>query len=243
MIIVPVSGGKDSQCCLELAIQTGDIVEGLFNDTGWEHPSTYAHIKWMQKYYGVKIHKTKGKTVPEIVLEKGMFPDSMTRFCTRDLKIRPAKRFYEAHAVKLGHGFEVWVGIRTGESNKRARAYKDKISTELYPPHEYMSEFPKKLEKLGVYIRLPIVDWTTEEVFKQLDGRENRLYRKGQSRVGCFPCLVSGDANKKRDFESGAFGRKRWVLVQEMEQAIGKTVWTSKKGQEENNSGCSFCEI
>lgn len=52
--LVPVSGGggKDSQACLELALQQfdPDEVVGLFCDTGWEHPKTYAHIDWMRAH-------------------------------------------------------------------------------------------------------------------------------------------------------------------------------------------------
>ena len=39
--IVPVSGGKDSQCCLKLAVDEfgSDQVIGLFCDTKFEHPT------------------------------------------------------------------------------------------------------------------------------------------------------------------------------------------------------------
>lgn len=56
-IVVPVSGGKDSQACLKLALghyPANDVV-GLFCDTGWEHPLTYQHIANMQRMYGVDI--------------------------------------------------------------------------------------------------------------------------------------------------------------------------------------------
>ena len=45
-VVVPISGGKDSQACLKLALQDYDKsqVMGLFCDTQFEHPFTYAHI-------------------------------------------------------------------------------------------------------------------------------------------------------------------------------------------------------
>ncbi len=46
-IVVPVSGGKDSQACLKMAVSEvgADHVIGLFCDTQFEHPLTYAHVK------------------------------------------------------------------------------------------------------------------------------------------------------------------------------------------------------
>jgi 3'-phosphoadenosine 5'-phosphosulfate sulfotransferase (PAPS reductase)/FAD synthetase len=44
--VVPLSGGKDSQACLMLALQkfNPENVIALFCDTGFEHPETYAHV-------------------------------------------------------------------------------------------------------------------------------------------------------------------------------------------------------
>lgn len=49
-------------------------------------------------------------------------------------------------------------------------------------------------------MRLPIVNWTTEDVFSYLDmmGEPiNDLYAKGHHRVGCYPCLLSRKAEWK----------------------------------------------
>jgi 3'-phosphoadenosine 5'-phosphosulfate sulfotransferase (PAPS reductase)/FAD synthetase len=244
MIIVPISGGKDSQCCLELALETGKTVLGLFNDTGWEHPLTYKHINWMSEYYNVLIWRTQASTVEMEVIKRNKFPSPLTRFCTKDLKIRPSKRFYIQMATEFNRGFEVWLGVRQNESNERAKRYAGRINTELIAPHDFMSEYPKKLEKLGVMFRLPIVEWTTEEVMKKLSNREHPLYSQGSMRVGCFPCLASGDRNKKQAFEQDEFGKQQREIVLRLEKITGKSIWTSKKGQAENaTSGCSFCEI
>ena len=55
--VVPISGGKDSQACLKLALKQFDPSEivGLFCDTKFEHPLTYAHIDRMREMYGVEI--------------------------------------------------------------------------------------------------------------------------------------------------------------------------------------------
>ncbi len=244
-IVVPMSGGKDSQCCFELAIKTGKRVIGMFCDTGWEHPLTYAHIDLMKVKYKRPIITLSVGTVEELVLRYKRFPHMRSRFCTSQLKIRPGKVFYTELAKKIGHGFEVWIGVRTGESSQRAKRYCGVLNEDLILPHDFMSsEYPKYLGKLGVMIRLPIIEWSTEEVMAQLNGRQNPLYSQGSDRVGCFPCLASGDAKKERDFNQDDVGREHYEIVLRLEKQIGKSIWTSKGGQDRNcNSGCTFCEI
>jgi len=165
-IVVPISGGKDSQACLKLALQEYDKSEvmGLFCDTQFEHPLTYIHIENMRNLYGVKIERITAGSVPEQVLKNKRFPGGGARFCTDRLKIRPSRNFYKVLAEKQG-GFEVWCGMRSDESSERKKRYAEKINTELYSPHDvFVSSYPKYLNKLGVWFRLPVLDWTTDEV-------------------------------------------------------------------------------
>ena len=226
-----------------------DEVIGLFCDTQFEHPLTYAHIDKMREMYGVKIERITAGSVPEQVLKHKMFPGGGARFCTDRLKITPSRIFYKALAEKNG-GFEVWLGMRTGESSARAKRYMDKINTETYPPHEALKSYPKYLHKMGVYFRLPVIDWETHDVFEFLSGEESPLYAKGCERVGCFPCLASADRKKEHDFVMDQFGREQRIIVAELERKIGKSIFTSKGGAMRNNenqddifSGCSFCAI
>jgi 3'-phosphoadenosine 5'-phosphosulfate sulfotransferase (PAPS reductase)/FAD synthetase len=192
-IIVPVSGGKDSQACLKLALESYEKEEvlGLFCDTKFEHPITYNHIDKMREMYGVKIDTITAGSVPENCLKYGRFPGGGKRHCTGDLKIIPSKKYYIEFAKDQG-GFQVWYGMRGGESNERAIRYADKINNEVYPPNEVLKKYPKYLyTKLGVTFRLPILDWTLLEVYSFLNGEENTLYSQGFDRVGCFPCLAS----------------------------------------------------
>lgn len=244
--VVPVSGGKDSQACLQLALMEFEKHEviGLFCDTQFEHPKTYAHIDFMEQHYGVTIIKVSDGDVTTRCLRYGRFPNGATRFCTDDLKIKPTKRFVENLAAKQGDGFQVWYGMRSDESSEREKRYIGKIDVEAYPLHEIMpKKYPKHLYKMGITGRLPIIDWTTQEVFELLDGKQNPLYSEGFDRVGCFPCLASGDAWKEKAFAHDDFGRSQFKLVQIVEQRTGKQVFTTKGGKERNYSGCSICSI
>lgn len=246
--VVPISGGKDSQACLQLALQSFSQSEviALFCDTGFEHPLTYAHIKTIKDLYGIEVVVRSGGEVLDRCKRWGRFPGGGARFCTSELKIDVSKDFYKELAEKQEQGFEVWYGMRSGESHERATRYENKISDDLYAPHEIMpSNYPQYLGRLGVMFRLPILSWTVDQVLMFLDGKENPLYAAGFDRVGCFPCLAGGDVSKERAFQFDDFGREQYIRVLQVSEEIGKDIFTSKGGSQRNNPDqlCMICTI
>ena len=251
--VIPVSGGKDSQACLQIALEIWpkEEVLGLFCDTQFEHPKSYAHIEKMRDLYGVEIRAITAGSVDEKVLKYGRFPGGGARHCTDELKIMPSKKFYKQLAEQQG-GFQVLYGMRWGESSDRAKLYAGKANETLYPPHEVMAKYPKYLATMGVMFRLPILDWSAPEVFAYLAGEHNPLYDEGFDRVGCFPCLAGGDGWKEKAFSHDDFGRSQRIRVRNLEDAIGKDIFTSKGGCQRNNPnqeslfsgpGCAVCAI
>ena len=232
-VLVPVSGGKDSQACLKLATETyqASEIRGLFCDTQFEHPWTYEHVERMQDIYGVRIDRVCGGSVLEKSKKYGRFPGGGARHCTDELKIRETRIYLKALADEQG-GFEVWYGMRSGESPERRSRYRDKVSDAVYLPHEVLpGKYPKYLGNLGVMFRLAILDWTTDDVTDFVGWYNlNPLYFFDFDRVGCFPCLASGDVHKERAFAFGNFGRERYRKVLILSDEIGKSVWTSKGG-------------
>ena len=247
-IVVPVSGGKDSQACLKLAIGKygSNAVLGLFCDTKFEHPLTYKHIHDISDMYNVEIVKVNAGSVETKVLKYKRFPGGGARHCTDELKIRPSRDFYREFGKKNGP-FEIWYGVRSDESSARTARYTEKFQDEVYPVHEYMpKKFPKYLtNKYGIYVRMPILDWTYGEVMDFLDGEQNPLYDMGFERVGCFPCLAAGDAYKEKTFFFDETGREHYAKVIWLEQEINKSIWTSKGGKKRNTdgNGCSICSM
>ncbi|RMX08533.1 hypothetical protein D8I35_05505 [Corticibacter populi] len=247
--VVPVSGGKDSQAALKLAVgQFGvENIVGLFCDTQNEHPITYAHIERLRTLYGaLRIDTVCAGSVEEKCIKYGRFPGGGARFCTDELKIVPTKKYCKALAESLGHGFEVWYGMRSKESPERQRRYAGKVCDELYAPHEVLpSKYPKYLAALGVMFRLAVLDWTDADVMAFLEGQHNPLYDAGFPRVGCFPCGASGDRWKEKAFQHDDFGKQQYIRVQDIGRRIGKSIWTSKGGQARNQEfeGCNLCEI
>lgn len=252
--VVPISGGKDSQASLKLALQDfpKDQILGLFCDTKFEHPLTYKHVERMGKMYGINIQTINAGSVEEKVLKHKRFPGGGARHCTDELKITPSKKFYKALAEKQGEGFVVYYGMRSEESAERAKRYNMIMSDEMYMPHEVIAKYPKYLAELGVRFRLPLLEWTNKQVFEFLDGEHNPLYDAGFDRVGCFPCLAGGDRWKEKAFAHDKFGQEQRIKVKVLEDSIGKSVFTSKGALQRNNddqldmfssSGCRFCDI
>lgn len=246
--VVPVSGGKDSQACLSLAVERfgKDEIVALFCDTQFEHPLTYAHIDFIEQHYGVPVTRVSDGDVITRCLRYGRFPSGVARFCTDDLKIKPTKRFIENLAARQGQGFEVWYGMRQNESTERRKRYSDHISSELYMPHEVLpKKYPEHLGMMGIRFRLPVLELTSGEIFDMLKGNHNPLYDQGFDRVGCFPCLASGDGWKAKAFGHDETGDQHFKQVKIVEQRTGKSVWTSKKHQQANSElqGCLICAI
>lgn len=238
-IVVPVSSGKDSQACLKLAVAThgANNVIGLYNDTQFDHPLVALHLTRMRAMYGVIIETTKAGSVVEQCRKHKRFPSGTARFCTEELKIWPSKKFYRELAIQQGCGFEVWIGVRTDESRDRKIRYAGKVGTDVMPPNEFMRKYPKYLYKLGIVFRLPVVEWSRDDVFEYLDGEQNPLY-KTFDRVGCFPCLAAGDKYKASAFSFDEFGRAQLSIVSGLETELNKSVWTSQSG-----IGCALCSI
>ena len=175
------------------------------------------------------------------MLRKKKFPGPRLRFWTSNLKVRPAKRFYE-NLQRCCGGFEVWIGVRKSESAARQKRYVGIVGDELISPNDFMSEFPKRMEKNGIMFRLPIIDWIDTDVFDYLNGEENPLYKKGQKRVGCFPCLASDDKNKIAHFEFDDFGKSQLEKIKVVEIKINKKV-LRKDVLNTDSAPCSICNI
>lgn len=236
-ILVPISTGKDSQAALQLACEEHPLedIRGLFCNTQWEHPKSYAHLEFLRQRYKVRIDEVCAGSVPEKVEHYGRWPGGGARHCTDELKIKPTKLYCAALAQEQGCGFEVWYGMRSAESNARKKRYAGKVCDELYAPHEVIpSKYPKYLAAMGVMFRLCILHWSALDVLEYLDGSENPLYADGFPRVGCFPCGAAGDDVKELAFSYDEFGAQQRERCKDIGIRIGKSIFTSKGGHARN---------
>lgn len=244
-IIVPISGGKDSQATLILALNTGCKTIPIFNDTGWEHPLTYRHLRYLEKTLSIKIVKTKGpkknETLEQSIVTNKRFPWGTGRFCTSYLKQVATRDWYKNHIYKEGENVEIWYGLRTAESAQRKHKYSGLEPSDLFDMAEIFHDgrWNKKLRKT-IKVRLPIITWTTADVFRFLKEsgiKHNPLYDQGEKRVGCYPCMLSTKAIHARIFKTD-FGKQQLQKIKKLEQIIGK-----KYEVIDTEEPCQFCKL
>jgi len=199
-IIVSFSGGKDSQACLIKAIEQygSDKVEAVFCDTGWEHPNTYEHIKYVINVLGIKLTTLKGKyDFVSLAEKKKRFPSTKARFCTEELKIKPMIDW----VLEQTDSLIIIQGIRSGESHARAAMESECMYFKNYfqplangKTYSYRKkEIIEWCKKYDASILRPIKDWSAQAVIDCIlaaGQKPNPLYYKGFSRVGCFPCIM-----------------------------------------------------
>lgn len=222
-IVVPVSGGKDSQVVLSLAKLTSDDLICVHQNTGFDHPDTYAQLEKMAAFYNVEIHHTNSKYEGGMfgfLEQAGYFPNSAARGCTQRLKQEP----FAAWLIDRGLNFqncEIWFGMRSDESSARNVKYGGLTPEDEFTLSDIATFYgAKKYSSIGgIRCVLPIVDWTTDQVFDYLrdEGAPiNPLYARGHHRVGCYPCMLS----RKREWVSAASdptGRAHLTRLLELE--------------------------
>ena len=207
-VLVFFSGGKDSQAALIHSVHRygAQRCEAVFCDTGWEHPLTYEHIETACKQLGVKLVTLKGKYngMIDLAVNKGRFPSTKARFCTEELKSKPAIDYVISHSEHL----IIIEGIRKNESFSRSKMEPECMYFRYYyepmangKKHTYRSKDVRTWCKEWNADKIrPVFDWTAQMVIDYIlsNGQQpNPLYYQGFKRVGCFPCIMSRHADIK----------------------------------------------
>lgn len=184
--IVCFSGGKDSTALVLWAKENLPEFTTVFCDTGWEHPITYAYVEEIDrtvldgKLVRIKSDKYPGGFV-QLVIDRKMIPGVHSRFCTQELKVFPLQRYFES----LNDEVTSYQGIRADESHSRSK----------------MCETEWLDDAGGYWIKRPLLLWTAEQCFAMMANhgvKPNPLYLMGSTRVGCWPCIMTGIAELKR---------------------------------------------
>lgn len=121
-ILVPFSGGKDSQATLIYACEKYgvDKVTALFCDTKWEHEITYEHIDYVIKELKVpfiNLLSKKYNGMVDLAVKKKRFPATKSKFCTTELKVIPMIDYVLDQKEHL----LILQGIRADESESRSK--------------------------------------------------------------------------------------------------------------------------
>ena len=120
-LLLPLSGGKDSQATLLWAIAKYGVenIIAVFCDTNWEHDLTYAHLQYLVEKTGVEyiiLSSDKYDGFVDMCKKKKRFPSSQARFCTVELKMKPMIDYI----LSLKENVIIFQGIRADESAERS---------------------------------------------------------------------------------------------------------------------------
>jgi phosphoadenosine phosphosulfate reductase len=182
---IAFSGGKDSLVLLDLvkkALPKGSFVV-VFGDTGMEFPDTYDIIEKVQQECEreeIPFYVAKSHLDPKESWKLFGPPSRVLRWCCSVHKSAPQILKMRQITGKKSYVGLDFVGIRAAESANRSK---------------YNYENYGRKQK-GQYSHNSILEWTSAEVWLHIYANDieiNEAYKKGNSRVGCLLCPMSGD--------------------------------------------------
>ena len=191
------SGGKDSQCIYHLAKEAGVKFDAHYSLTTVDPPELVYFIR--EQYPDVIIDKPE-MSMWRLIIKNNGPPLRTQRWCCRELKERG------------GEGRICVTGVRWAESARRKanRAAFEVLMSKTKDNHLFNDNdegrrmFENCMQK-GKRIVNPIIDWTTDDVWKYIHSRKLKyceLYDEGFTRLGCIGCPMAGK-NRINEF-------KRW---------------------------------
>lgn len=150
------------------------IIAGEIDEVakGLKYPFTVERAKEV-----LPLLEITGNPFLDQIVARGMFPTTMRRFCSEELKRNVLVEQVQMPLLDGGNTVIAWQGVRADESKARAN----------YPEWDEVGG--------GLFNYRPILKWTVEDVFamhRKHGVEPNPLYKLGMKRVGCMPCIHAG---------------------------------------------------
>lgn len=194
--LVPISGKDSLATAIWQTAHEPDLpYEFVFNDTKAELPDTYAWLDKVESTLGIKITRI-GKSLEQVIYNKGILPSQRIRFCTELAKIKPMDAFIGKEKAT------VYFGLRADEP-ERVGAFKTKFLQPVYPLREAgigLATVYKIVEMRGLLP--PNFFWKRlhEAVMARIDEAQRRMVAgwsqwtrdrlfAWRSRPNCFYCF------------------------------------------------------
>ena len=210
MILVNISGGKDSQAALDETVRAAeaagvrDRIVTVFCDLGDEDewPGTRELAAEHAAHYGLRHEVVRRQitapaaqrvqqTLSEHIEQRGMWPDAARRYCTSDLKRAPVHRLMtrltaEQRAAGItGRRVRILnvLGLRAQESAKRA----------LMTPFSHDERATNQTVRLGRRVAAhPLLDHAAGVGADHRAGtRPHPIYAAGMPRLSCRFCVLA----------------------------------------------------
>jgi hypothetical protein len=232
--VLGLSGGKDSSA---LAIFMRDKVpdmEYFFTDTGAELPETYEFLDKLEAYLGKPILRINATRTFDHLLKtqyNDYLPSPNTRWCTRELKIRPFEEFVGDDEVVS------YVGIRADEDRGGYVSTKPNI-TAVFPFKEagvgfsgcFFCFFQRKSEWIGLHERHP-------QLFE-----EAKKYEKFDSETGAKFTWSQGESldellSRADAIKHAANKKLKSIAVVSWQENLANIA------DEEANESCLICDL
>jgi len=133
-------------------------------------------------------------------------------------------------------------GLRTAESSQRKHKYAGLVPNDLFDMEDlFPNRYNKKLRS-KIIIRLPIITWTRQWVFRYLKEQNinyNPLYDEGTNdRVGCYPCLLANSTVQRKTFNI-EFGQTQLEKIKQLEIELNQKYEMFDTDKNE----CQLCKI
>ena len=214
IIVVSISGGKDSTATAILALESGHDCRFLFADTGHEHEQTYQYLDYLRSALAIEIDTVKADLSKELANKARMV---RAKWVAEGL-VTPQRAEEIANLLRpTGSPFLdmcLWKGRfpsakarfctevlkhvpLTMEVLKIRRQSEEYIeSWQGVRANESVRRAQLPQREVGDFCEIyrPILHWSARHVFALLRHRgiePNPLYLQGMSRVGCMPCIYS----------------------------------------------------
>lgn len=189
------SGGKDSQSVYHLCKEAGVKFDAHYHLTTVDPPEL---VYFIRKHYPDVITDRPNTTMWDLIVQKGMPPTRLTRYCCDELK------------EGGGSGRIVVTGVRWDESKKRKKNWGllelnsfTKGGIKLMNDNDEARRMFETCVMKSQHTLNPIIDWNQEDVWEYLHTRHLSycsLYDEGFTRLGCIGCPLAGAAQMKREF-------------------------------------------
>jgi 3'-phosphoadenosine 5'-phosphosulfate sulfotransferase (PAPS reductase)/FAD synthetase len=236
VVLVNISGGKDSQATLDVAVQAADAagvrhaLVAVFADLGAadEWPGTAELAAEHAEHYRVRFERVcrqvtgpDGTRRPQGLIEhieqRGMWPDAARRYCTSDAKRAPVYRLMTALAREqraagvTSRPVRILnvLGLRAQESPRRA----------LMPAFRHDHRASNGVRHVDEW--LPVHTWTAPQVWARIDQagtRPHPVYAEGMPRLSCRFCVLASRSALIRAAQLDPAGARRRA---ELEDQMG----------------------
>ena len=190
------SGGKDSVVIKALADMAGVKYDAHYNLTTVDPPEL---IHFIRRHHPDVIEDKPEKSMWQLIVENGVPPTRIMRYCCRALKERG------------GEGRFCVTGVRWAESvmrkNKRAKIEINSMTKTQIMLNNDNDEARRVLENCTIkskHILNPIVSWIDKDVWEFIHRYKIQyceLYDQGFKRLGCIGCNMASQAERIYQFQ------------------------------------------